>query len=302
MNAHAALLVVACLLAPGLARAQTELKNDTFVDGTAVRFHGGFAAGEIAAASYLAPAGSTLQRVRFLFGGIEVMRTITLHVWDDSAGGVAPGTELFSGDFDVMGSNSAMQEIDLATMAISLPSRFRVGIGVQHNNAPSCADDANGQIAGGNFMYVTSPGGYTWIPNSTAQVNGDWIIRAVISGGGGGGTPDAGVPLPDADPTAPDGGGGGGGGACTGNGDCTVGEYCDLDRGSCTFDCRMATDCGGDQTCNSLGQCVVGADGDGGGCGCTSSSSGASAAGTFALLGLLGLATRGRRPRRRAAR
>jgi hypothetical protein len=46
-----------------------------------------------------------------------------------------------------MGSNSAMQEIDLAGMAISVPSRFRVGIGSSSTwvNAASCADDADGQ-------------------------------------------------------------------------------------------------------------------------------------------------------------
>ncbi len=302
MNAHAALLVVACLLVPSLTRAQTELRNDGSVDGAAVGFQAGFDAGEIGASSFTAPAASTLQRVRFLFGGAATQQTITLRVYDDTAGGVAPGAELFSGDFQLTGSNTAMQEIDLTGMSVNVPARFRVGIQFQHMGLPAIARDDDGTVTPGvNFIFASQLSAWVRVGPPLFDVPGDWIIRAVISSGGGG-TPDAGVPLPDADPTAPDGGGGGGGGACTGNGDCTVGEYCDLDRGSCTFDCRMATDCGGDQTCNSLGQCVAGADGDGGGCGCTSSSSGASAAGTFALLGLLGLATRGRRPRRRAAR
>jgi hypothetical protein len=79
-------IVMAVLLLAGRAHA-LELKNDSVVEGSTVSFQGGFVAGEIGAARFTAPApGLQLQKVRFLFGGVAGNRTITLHVYDDSAG------------------------------------------------------------------------------------------------------------------------------------------------------------------------------------------------------------------------
>ena len=58
-------------------------------------FQGGFVAGEIGASRFVAPeAGRTLLKVQLLYGGATAQRTVTLRVFDDSAGTDAPGAEL----------------------------------------------------------------------------------------------------------------------------------------------------------------------------------------------------------------
>jgi len=260
-----------CLLA-GTANADTELQNDGFNSGDQAAFEGGFVSGEIGAARFVAPeAGHELLKVHLLFGGGSTATpTVTLHVWDDTAGTDAPGSELFAGDFQLMGSDSAMQELVLPS-TVTLTQQFRVGIEFHHSGAPSIARDNDGTIAQDkNYMMAQGLG---WTKSATLGLSGDWIIRAVISGG-----------------AAPD-GGGTTGGSCAGNADCPVGNFCDLGAHTCTFDCRTDDDCGGG-TCNSLGQCVGGEAG-----GCCESSGGGAASGGLVLLGLavLGLVIRRRR-------
>ncbi len=226
------------------AAAQVELSNDGFDTGELATFHDGFVTGEIGASRFVAPdAGRQLLAVRFLFGP-DTTRTITLRVWDDTAGGDSPGAELFSGDYEIAAATDVMFEIDLTADDVVVTEQFRVGIEVQHDGAPSIANDTDGLDAPArNFLLADGIG---WGPSSDFLIAGDWIIRAVVSGDAAGG-PDGGIP---------------GGGDCAGNGDCDVGSYCDLANGVCTFDCREDSDCGAD-ACNSLGQCV---EGDGGGC------------------------------------
>src|SRR5687767_14939760 len=142
MRAITLIPLAALTLAARLASAQTELKNDGFMDNDNVGFQSGFVTGEIGAVR-LNPGGAGLQvqYVRFLFGGATGTRTITLHIWDDQAGGANPGTEIFSGDYDVTASDSAMQEIDLRADNVFVLGEFRVGIELQHNGTPSLARD-----------------------------------------------------------------------------------------------------------------------------------------------------------------
>jgi hypothetical protein len=234
--------------------AAEELKNDGFQSGNMAVFQGGFVSGEAGASRFVAPeAGRTLQKVTFLFGGATTQKTVTLKVWDDTAGQDAPGAELFAGDFQIMGNDSAFQQSDLSGNNITLPQQFRVGIFFQHDGFPSIARDTDNTIAADkNYIFT----GGSWVRSQTLSLTGDWVIRAEISPGGST-LPDAGVTV-DAPPNS--------GGACTGNAQCAVGQYCDVAHMMCTFDCRMNADCGGNgATCNSLGQCL---DGDGGGCGC----------------------------------
>lgn len=292
---RAALAVGILVLFTATAHAQLELRNDGFVDQAQAGFQGGFVAGEIGASRFVAPsAGRRLQRIRFLFGGAATQQTMTLRVWDDSAGGNAPGGELYTGDFQVTGSNSAMQDLDLTGENITVPQQFRIGIEFQHGGLPSIARDDDGTIAADrNYIYANVGAGGMWFRSQSLGLTGDWIVRAVVSDSGGG--PDAGVP--DA-MTGPDGGGGGpdgggGGGECDGNGDCALGEYCDTNLHTCTFDCRTSDDCGGDD-CNSLGQCVAGTGPDGAGC-CSTGDAGVPGA---ALLGVMVALVLSRRRRR----
>ncbi len=306
--AIAASLVV-WLAAPGTAHAQLVLQNDGFTTAGQVFVQSGFVAGEIGASRFVAPsAGRSLQAVTLYFGGATSQQTITLRIYDDTAVAMAPGAELFSGDFQITGSDSALTAIDLSGMGIVVPQTFRVGIEFQHAGAPSIARDNDGNIAADkNYIRADLGAGSQWFRSQTLGLTGDWIIRATVSNGGGPvdagvvdgpivvpdantGLPDATTGLPDASGTSPDASSSGG---CQGNGDCAIGSYCNTADNSCTFDCRNDGDCGSGE-CNSLGQCVVGD--DAGGCCSTGTSGGvAGAIGLGAAVALL----LGRRRRRR---
>lgn len=282
------------------AHAQITLQNDTFQSGDTLGAQGGFDPGEIGASRFIAPAaGRTLQSVLLFFGGAPGTRTITLHVWDDSAGLLAPGASLFSGDFDLMGSDQNLSQIDLSGMSIVLPQQFRVGIEMHNMGAPALARDVDMTIARDrNYLYGNLGLGVQWYQSYDAGLRGDWIIRAVVSDAGGGG-PDAGTTGPDAGTTGPDAGtagpDAGTGGTCNGNAECPVGQFCDTQLHSCTFECRTSDDCGGG-TCNSLGQCLA-ADGDSGGCCSAGTTTTGGMLGALGLAGAVGLLVTRRRRR-----
>ncbi|MBK9035693.1 MAG: hypothetical protein IPL61_31330 [Myxococcales bacterium] len=296
-----AIAVMAALcLGANQARAQLELKNDGFVNGQAAGFQGGFVATEIGASRFIAPsAGRTLQSVVLLFGGASSTQTITLHVWDDSAGATTPGAELFQGDFQLTGSNDNLSSLDLTGMNVVVPMQFRVGIEFQHAGLPSIARDDDGSIsAGRNFILAQGIG---WVTSQTLGLTGDWILRAIVSDAGGSpdagpGGPDAGPGGPDAGPGSPDAGPGapdGGTTGCNGNSECPVGQFCDTQLHTCTFECRTSDDCGGG-TCNSLGQCLA-AEGDSGGCCSTGATTTGGMLGALGLAGAVGLLVTRRR-------
>lgn len=282
---------VVCVATARGAEAQV-LKNDGFMTNGQVGIQSGFVAGEMGASRFVAPqAGLTVTVVTFFFGGATSQQTVTLHIYDDTAGNNAPGAELFSADFQVTGSDTALQSVDLNGMNIVVPQQFRVAIEFQHNGVPSLARDTDGTImADKNFILAD---GGTWFRSQTLGLTGDWIIRATVAGGSN--PVDAGVI--DAPSGGPDGGGpdAGGSGVCQGNGDCAVGSYCDTDLHSCTFDCRSDGDCGSDDECNSLGQCVAA---DGGSAGCCSTGTGGGLMGSLGLGGAVALLLVRRRRRR----
>lgn len=183
--------LVAALLVSPLALAQTELRNDGFESGQSAGFQAGFASGEIGAARFL-PAGQVqVQAVRLLFGGATSQQTITLRIWDDTAGTTSPGAELFSGDFQLTGSNSVIQELDLSASGVIVPGQFRVGIEFQHAGLPSIARDDDGSITPGkNFIKEQSIG---WVASGLLGLTGDWVIRAMVSTPGGGSSSSAAV-------------------------------------------------------------------------------------------------------------
>ncbi len=155
------------------------------MSGQAVAFQSGFTVTELAASRFV-PAGTgpwRLNRVHFLFGGSTATQTITLHVYDDTAGTLVPGTELFVGDFSVTGSNTEMQEADLTSANVQVSGQFRVAIEFQHSGLPSVARDSDGTIqTTRNFIFST-----LWFQSSTFGVTGDWIIRAGVEEVGVGG-------------------------------------------------------------------------------------------------------------------
>src|ERR1044072_1415204 len=120
-------VVAFAVMGLGLSSARAEeLKNDSFVTNAAAGFQMGFDANEAAASRFVAPqAGRVLQRVSFLFGGGSSTHTVTIKVWDDTAGTNDPGGELFAGDFMITGNDTAFQQADLSGNNIVLPQQFR---------------------------------------------------------------------------------------------------------------------------------------------------------------------------------
>ncbi len=284
------LLVASCVLA--LPALGVEVKNDGFIGGAA-GFQTGFDSGETAAVKLVNPfAVGHVTAVHFLFGGAAGVRTITLTVWTDAAG-AAPGMQLFTGDYQVTGSDDALQEVDLSSDGVVVTGNFRVGITFQHSGLPSVARDSDGTInSGSNFIDATGLG---WLESQVLGLTGDWILRAEVvdaggaGGGAGGGGGEGGGEAGGSGGGEAGGSGGGeaggsgggeaggsGGGstgdpACVSNSQCEVGSYCDTETHHCNFDCREASDCGENFTCSSLGKCVAGEEEqEPTGCGCTS--------------------------------
>jgi hypothetical protein len=182
MKTLGATVVAIVVLGASSARADVELKNDGFTSGGMASFQTGFVAGEAGAVRFLAPGPDRqLTKLQLLFGGATTMQTLTLRVYGDTDGTDDPGPIQFEGDFDLTGSDSAMQEVDLTPAAIYPPAQFRVAIVFQHAGAPSIATDADTTIAADkNFILVN---GTTWRRASTLGLTGDFVIRAFVSDG-----------------------------------------------------------------------------------------------------------------------
>jgi hypothetical protein len=268
------------------AGADVTLQNDNFQSGDVAAFEAGFGLNDVGASRFIAPdAGRQLLKAQVIFGPDSnpagMMSTMTLKVYDDTAGGAAPGTELYSMDFQLVASSSALQEMDVSAGNVIVPQQFRVGLVFQHAGSPGLARDTTGtNHTAMNYIYDTTLG---WQTAASFGVQGNWIFRAVVSGTATGGGADAGIPA-DASNV---------GATCTSNAQCNTGEFCDTTNHACTFECRTSSDCG-NGTCNSLGMCVAGA-GKSGGC-CSADRGGQGSA----LLGL-GVIAMILRRRRRAA-
>ena len=128
-------LGVVCLFValPSTAPAvEQTLQNDGFVGGSAA-FQGGFVTGEMAASRFELPGPGPmpLTEVQFLFGDIGLQEIVILHVWEDT-GAFAPGNELFSESYVVVGSASNIVSIDLSAAGILVSGPFRVGLEFTH--------------------------------------------------------------------------------------------------------------------------------------------------------------------------
>jgi hypothetical protein len=245
------------LLAFARVSAAQELANDSFVDGGNAAFQGGFITGEQAASRFVLPASGSFRvtGVKFLFGGAATTQTITLHIYTDTAGTDAPGSEIFTMDYMVTGNDAVFYLADLSQDGVTVSGTFRVGIQFQHDGLPSVARDTDGTIAADkNFIFTSG----SWTRSSTLGVTGDWILRAIVQPVGA--TPDAGS-SPDGASSQPD---ASTGAQCHVTSECPTGQYCDRVHMSCTYDCRIDADCASSQMCNSLGQCI--ARPDSGGC------------------------------------
>src|SRR5262245_66552994 len=139
----------ALLLATAVTAQTEELRNDGFASGQPVSFQAGFIEGEIGAVR-LVPTLSCpcrVESVSLLFGGAGGTLPVLVHIWDDAAGTVDPGTQLFVDSFQLSGLNNALQVIDPSPANVIVNGPFRVGIEFAAAGLPSIARDADGTIA-----------------------------------------------------------------------------------------------------------------------------------------------------------
>jgi hypothetical protein len=171
-----ALLIVTLLAS---ATSALTLQNDGFSGGS-VFFQSGFMTGEIGAVT-LGPVADpfTVESVQLLFGGASTTETVTLKIFEET-GVATPGSEMFSSDYSLTGSDYAWQVIDLSAQDILLqPGSYRFGIQYHHSGYPGIARDDDGNIqTGRNWVNLTSGG---WVAAETLGLTGDFIIRADVN-------------------------------------------------------------------------------------------------------------------------
>jgi hypothetical protein len=284
-------IIPVILISTPAGAVEMTLQNDGWIDGGLVYCQAGFAAGEEGAAT-LGPVAATftIEKIRFLFCGDTLTRTVTLRIYLDS-GNPNPGTEIYNADYQVTGADDALQEIDLSGENVTVPGggSIRVSFQFQHAGLPSISRDDDGILAGRNWINATGMG---WVAASTFGLTGDWVIRAIVDvqqvdepdagvdaggddAGGDTGTAqdadagadtgwDAGGDEADDDTTACDTSADCPGGhicrdnvcvrACAQSSDCQGGEVCQ--DGVCVPLCTDSSDCQGGQVCEN-GLCVT---------------------------------------------
>lgn len=155
------------------------LKNDGYTTGT-LTFTGAFATGEAAASVFPARSRSyTIQRVLLAFGGSSLTETVTLTLYSLDTP-LEAGVVLDSGDFQLTGSDNALQTIDLTGSGITVPAgkKLRVAFTFNHNGFPGPAADGDGIVAQRNLIYTSN----AWQLGESLGLQGDWIIRVDIKG------------------------------------------------------------------------------------------------------------------------
>jgi hypothetical protein len=176
-------LVLAVLGLPAAPARAEIVQLDSWTSGQVAVFQGGFVAGETAAVR-LTPTGPCpcqVDELRFLFGGSGGTHDVILRIWDDTALGNAPGTELYAETVTLTGTDEFMQSVDLRDAGVLVDGPFRVGLEFTHSGYPSVARDDDGGIdSSANFIDAQGLG---WVPSWLLGLTGDWIIRAVVDGG-----------------------------------------------------------------------------------------------------------------------
>lgn len=216
---RASVVAIAWLAASAIARAESppyDMVGNDDHDGSAPPLLSPTLAAETTIAARLtAPFGPvSVTRIDLWFGGAASQHTVTIKLWDDSAGTLEPGPELHSEDVLISGE-PRVQSIWI--FASPLPAQFRLGVVLHHAELPTIGRDTNGTRApDGNFLRM--PDG-TWLTTQTAGLDGDWILRAQVSYA----HPDPLPSSPDAAQSA----------TCSQDSDCAPHQRCD--QGTCAM-------------------------------------------------------------------
>lgn len=184
----AVMLAVLVVAAPGGA-AIKELANDSFAGMGSVSCQVGFIEGESAAVKLTADPGDypyQIRKVRMLVCPASTAGFVILRISEDNTGTVLPGPVLYEEIVQVTGADDALNEIDLTTSNITIPSgSVRVELEWFQNSPPGVAHDLDGFVANTNYIYawIDPPGFWSWFYADQLGVVGDWIIRMEIETG-----------------------------------------------------------------------------------------------------------------------
>ncbi len=166
--------------------AELTLMNDSFSgSGSVFCVSGqGFVEGEIAAARFTADAGSypfQILRVLVLACPAGTQSDLVLKIWEDDGVSDAPGDLLYEEFFTLLGSDNALNELDVSVANLVVDSGS-IRVGIQYFFGPALtglATDLDGHPnPQPNYIYAIPPA--SWIPAHLLGVNGDWIIRVVV--------------------------------------------------------------------------------------------------------------------------
>ncbi len=155
----------------------TLLTSDSFVSSEPASFGTSFTPSETAAARFV-PSGACpcpIEDVRFLFGGDQSTKVVTLRIWDDSALTDAPGAVLYAGEHALTPNDQALQVIDLSAEELTVAGPYRVGIEFQHAATPSVGLDGDGRTPTRNFVKLSGMG---WQESAASD---DFILRSTIA-------------------------------------------------------------------------------------------------------------------------
>lgn len=180
------LVVVGFGWPPPVFAAELTLMNDSFSGTGSVFCVSGqsFAETEMAAARFTADAGSypfQILRVQVLACPAGTQADLVLKIWEDDGVSDEPGDLLYEDFFTLLGSNSALNELDVSFQNITVSSGS-IRVGIQYFFGPALTGLATDLDGHGepqpNYIYALPPDG--WTPAHLFGVNGDWIIRVVV--------------------------------------------------------------------------------------------------------------------------
>jgi hypothetical protein len=116
-------------------------------------------------------------KIAFLCGGSTGTGILTMKISQDT-GGTAPGAALFSESYQLQGSDTTLQEIDLTGLVGMVPAgSIRVSFQFQHNGFPSIGYDPGGSPVP-KRNWVSRSG--TWSEFGALGIPGNGIVRATV--------------------------------------------------------------------------------------------------------------------------
>ena len=157
------------------------LQNEKFRPGGKASFVGGLNP-EDEVAVVLGPVDHpfTVTKVLFLFGGSSGEGIVTLKISQDF--GAAENFEvLFTATIEIQGSDTALQEIDLAEVGGVVPvpaGSVRVSIQMEHDGLPGIGYDMSAKAVPGR-NWINRSG--IWSDFGTAGIPGNGIVRATVA-------------------------------------------------------------------------------------------------------------------------